>query len=411
MKSFMKEHIKKKPFYKKRWFVKIAGTLCLGGIFGVTAALVFTLTLPWTQQNFGRPEVYSLGREITAETTNTDTTEGMSDSSGIQNYNQNIDLEDFKVLYEQIGDMANEAFRGMVTVSGVSSGTDLFQEVYESEKKASGMVIGMYSKRIYIVTEARAVEEAERVIVNLDDDTICDAEVKKTDEVSGLTVLEIDTENLTEEQLNSMTVLEFDTIETLERGDPVIALGNLTEGVNSMASGVVTSISDIPVIDSSYNIVNTDIAGSSKGSGILLNMDGKVVGIITRKFGSNEQSNICAISSNNVREILNDMTNTQQKVVMGITGKIVTENMAEELNMPQGFYVMSVAADSPAMYHGIQRGDILVSMKNTEILSQKDYQNILKQCKIGEEIPLEIMRKVRDGYSKMEIKVELKEQE
>lgn len=101
------------------------------------------------------------------------------------------------------------------------------------------------------------------------------------------------------------------------------------------------------------------------------------------------------------------MADREEKILMGITGKEIKENVAEELEMPQGFYVMSVAPDSPAMYNGIQNGDIIVSMKNEKISSQKDYQNVLKQCTIGEEIPVEIMRKVRDGYSKMEMKVRL----
>ena len=76
------------------------------------------------------------------------------------------------------------------------------------------------------------------------------------------------------------------------------------------------------------------------------------------------------------------MADREEKILMGITGKEIKENVAEELEMPQGFYVMSVAPDSPAMYNGIQNGDIIVSMKNEKISSQKDYQNVLKQCTI-----------------------------
>ena len=104
------------------------------------------------------------------------------------------------------------------------------------------------------------------------------------------------------------------------------------------------------------------------------------------------------------------MMSGEEKVVMGITGRNVTENISEELNMPQGLYVTSVADNSPAMYYGIQSGDILTSMNGEKILSQKDYQNVLKQCTIGEEIPIKIMRKVRDGYSEMEMTVRLEEQ-
>ncbi len=410
MTSFMKEHIKKKPFYKKPWFAKTAGILFLAIIFGAVSAIIFSLTLPWAQENFGNPEVYSLGRETTAETTNPQTDENSVQTSDRKEAESNIDLEDFKVLYAQIRDIADNAFHGVVTVSGISSNEDLFQKVYESEEKASGMIVGMDSSQILILTQSGILEDAERIIIRLADDTICEAQLIMTDEVSELALLTVKREELEEEQLNDMTVLNFGTTKSLSQGDPIIALGNLMEEMNSIASGAVTSLGDTPVMDDSYQIIHTDIAGSIDGSGILLDMDGNVVGIMTHKFGTNMESRICAIAADDISRILNQMMSGEEKVVMGITGRNVTENISEELNMPQGLYVTSVADNSPAMYYGIQSGDILTSMNGEKILSQKDYQNVLKQCTIGEEIPIKIMRKVRDGYSEMEMTVRLEEQ-
>ena len=50
MTSFMREHIKKKPFYKKPWFTKTVGMVCFGAVFGAAAALAFSLTLPWARK-------------------------------------------------------------------------------------------------------------------------------------------------------------------------------------------------------------------------------------------------------------------------------------------------------------------------------------------------------------------------
>ena len=97
-----------------------------------------------------------------------------------------------------------------------------------------------------------------------------------TDTVSGLAVLEVEKEELEEEQLEDMTVLNFGSAKNLSQGDPVIALGNLMEEINAIASGAVTSLGDTPVMDDSYQIIHTDIAGSIDGSGILLDMDGNV---------------------------------------------------------------------------------------------------------------------------------------
>ena len=406
----MREHIKKKPFYKKPWFTKTVGMVCFGAVFGAAAALAFSLTLPWAKENFGTPEVYSLGREATAEMTEPQTDESAALISGKRGEQTDIDLEDFKVLYAQIRDIAEQAFSGVVTVSAISSNEDLFQKVYENEEKASGMIAAMDRSRILILTEAEILKDAQRIIIRLSDDTICEAKLAMTDTVSGLAVLEVEKEELEEEQLEDMTVLNFGSAKNLSQGDPVIALGNLMEEINAIASGAVTSLGDTPVMDDSYQIIHTDIAGSIDGSGILLDMDGNVVGVMTHKFGTNVESRICAIASDDVSRILSQMMSGEEKIVMGITGRSVTENISEELNMPQGLYVTAVADNSPAMYYGIQSGDIVTSMGGDKILSQRDYQNVLKQCTIGEEILMKIMRKVKDGYSEMEITVRLTQQ-
>ena len=253
----------------------------------------------------------------------------------------------------------------------------------------------------------RILENAERIIVTLQDDTVCEGEVKKMDPVSGLAVVRISAKEIQEEQLKEMNVLKFSPDQSLWNGKPVVAIGSPLGNKNSVASGVVTSFTSVPVTDDLYQIINTDIIGGAQASGILIDLNGEIIGFISQKFGMDEAYRTSGISADDIKRILNEMANTEEKVKMGITGKEIEENVAEELEMPQGFYIMSVAENSPAMYYGIQNGDIIVSMKDEKISSQKDYQNVLKQCTIGEEIPVKIMRKVRDGYSEMEIKVRL----
>lgn len=411
MTSFMREHIKKKPFYKKRWFAKTIVTIFLGVVFGVVSAVSFSMTLPWAQKNFGTPEVYDSNRETTDETAWSKSTQSTVQQSTEEKENFRMNLQDYKDVYGQIHDVAREAFSGMLMVSGVSSATDLFREVCENEKKASGMIVSITDSEIWLVTERRILKDAERVIVTLNDDSICDAKIEKTDDISGLAVLTVSTEELREDQIKSMRVLKFGTTQNLQQAEPVIAVGSPLATSNSIASGVVTSIVDTPVMDGSYKIVNTDITGSTEGNGILLNMDGEVVGVLTQKFGGNVQTRIRAISSDDVSEIVKELTSKTEKVMLGITGRTVNETISEELDMPQGMYVTAVTTDSPAMLNGIQCGDIVVAIKNNKIENQKDYQNILKQCTIGEEIPIRIMRKVRDGYSEMEIKVRLEKKQ
>ena len=47
MTSFIRENIKKKPFYKRKWFIRITGGVCIGGVFGAAAAVGFSIAIPW----------------------------------------------------------------------------------------------------------------------------------------------------------------------------------------------------------------------------------------------------------------------------------------------------------------------------------------------------------------------------
>lgn len=391
--------------------MRITGGVCVGGVFGVAAAVGFTIAIPWARKTFGTPEVYSAGRQISTEMIDkmadkeADTTQSKIIWQG-ESFEE-IELEDIEIIFTKIREMAQETLKGIVQVTGAHSGVDVFQQIYENQETGTGLLIKIDTEDIFILTEKRILEKAERVIVTLQDGTVCEGQVKKTDPVSGLAVVGISTKEIDEEQLKEMKVLQFTSNQNLWNGKPVITIGSPLGNKNSVASGVMTSFTSVSVMDDLYQIVNTDIVGGAQASGILVDLNGGIVGFISQKFGADEAYRTSGISADDIKRILNEMAEKEEKVKMGITGKDIEENVAEELEMPQGFYVMSVAENSPAMYYGIQNGDIIVSMKGEKISGQKDYQNVLKQCTIGEEIPVKIMRKVRDGYSEMEIKVRL----
>ena len=143
MTSFIRENIKKKPFYKRKWFIRITGGVCIGGVFGAAAAVGFSIAIPWAQKTFGTPEVYSAGREISTEMIDSGT--GGTESKIIWQGDSldDINLKEIEVLFTKIRDMAAETLKGVVQVTGAHSGIDLFQQIYENEKIGSGLIVKM----------------------------------------------------------------------------------------------------------------------------------------------------------------------------------------------------------------------------------------------------------------------------
>ena len=114
MASFIREKIKKKPFYKRKWFVRITGGVCVGGVFGAAAAVGFTIAIPWVRKTFGTPEVYSASRQISTEMIDDEASTTESKIIWQGESFEEIDLEEIEIIFTKIRDMAEETLRGIV---------------------------------------------------------------------------------------------------------------------------------------------------------------------------------------------------------------------------------------------------------------------------------------------------------
>ena len=53
---FINEQIKKKPFYRHKWFIRGVAGIVLALIFGTAAGVMFAIVQPWASNQFGRPD-------------------------------------------------------------------------------------------------------------------------------------------------------------------------------------------------------------------------------------------------------------------------------------------------------------------------------------------------------------------
>lgn len=68
--------------------------------------------------------------------------------------------------------------------------------------------------------------------------------------------------------------------------------------------------------------------------------------------------------------------------------------------------------DSPAMQAGLQNGDIIIRVENTEIVSYTDFVNILMKAQVGQNLRLTVARQGqgKGEYQEMSVTVTLQEQ-
>ena len=410
--DFMSEQLKKKPFYKMRWFRKGIGACALAILFGAAAGITFSVVQPWGKKQFGEPEdpaqVIVVREETETEETEapqTETAETEAPHTVIER--KDLEISDYKMLYRKMAQVAESVYPSVVTVTCETSNVDWFNEVIENRIQTAGLIIAQSQQEYFILTGSHAAVEAERIIVTFSDGTVADASLQKRDAATGLLVLCVRKSSLPAD-MDGIAPAELGVSGNMKQGEPVIALGTPVANNSSMSFGMITSMVEMPVVDAQYRVLNTDILGSQQGSGILIDLDGKIMGIIAQSFSSDSgQITLTALAVPDIQELVMDLANGRERPTVGIVGKEIDATIAEEFHMPQGIYVRSVAEDSPAMHAGVYVADIITGIDGKEILTIEDYRQEIQKHSPEEMVKLEIKRTSVDGYVDMEVLVQL----
>lgn len=415
--SFMKEKIKAKPINKKKLLLKVAGTVVLAVLFGVVASFTFVITSPIAEKKYGEKEEIpsvTIPRDDEAEqnpapeTTPTPTPVPSNPPAVIQQ-TVGIEVDDYRKLYNKLYEVAVGLDKSLVTVTAVSNNVDWFNIPYTNQGKGSGIIVAENGIEYMILTDERVLEGAEQIMVTFADDAQVEATVKKIDHNTEMAILSVRMDTLEEDTRNAVEVAVLGNSFQVRKGTPVIAVGSPLGYPDSMSIGMVTSAGNqIATWDANYTLFTTDILGNTEGSGVLINLDGDVIGVITQESNDNSSENVVtAYSISELKSVIEHLSNGLDLAYMGIKGTPVTDEKAEDDGMPQGIYIVETALDSPAMNIGIQNGDILVKLGTEEVRDMKDVQNVLLNLSPNQLVTAVVMRPGKDGYKELTYQVTL----
>lgn len=174
-----------------------------------------------------------------------------------------------------------------------------------------------------------------------------------------------------------------------------------------MAYGIITSMDTVlNLTDGNYHLLTTDIYGSTNGSGVIINLNGQVLGIISQRNNSSDAKNlISALGISDLKNNIEKLSNGQPMATLGIYGTDVPAEIQESQGVPAGAYITGIVMDSPAMVAGIQSGDVIVKMGTEEITSFKEYKEEMMTLLPDSQITLTVMRQVQDEYQEMTLDV------
>ena len=281
-----------------------------------------------------------------------------------------------------------------INVTG-TSGYNFFGQPVQSASSGSGFVL---TSDGYIVTNYHVVENAETVKVTMYNGDECDAQYVGGDEDYDIAVIKI--------EATGLQAVTLGNSENLNVGDHVLAIGNpLGDLTFSMSGGMVSSVNRTINVDGTpFNMIQTDTSiNPGNSGGPLLNSYGEVVGIVSAKYSSYGSSGESveglgfAIPINDVISMIEDiMTNgyVSNKAYLGATIGTLTSSMAQQYryDISQGAFVYSVEDGSPAAQAGLQLGDVITAIDDTEITSLEDLTAAKKAYSAGDTSTLTVYR-------------------
>jgi len=350
---------------------------------------------------------------LNTEADNSDSSEEADNSDSSRTLiikKEKLTLNDYRTFYSELNVVASVAKRALTSVKGVSDSTDWFNNSYETGNISTGLIVADNGKELLIITNSGKLVNAKEIEVTFCDGRTYNGTIKKSDSATDLVVIAVVLNDIEDVTKNSYaTAVLGNSMLPAVVGEPVIAIGAPLGIEDSMAVGAVTSNTrSLEHTDNNIRYLTTDIYGSTEGSGVLINLDGRVLGIIFNGGISSDAKNLIhAYSISDIKSKVEKMVNGQDSAYLGIIGTDVTKEAMEELSVPEGAYVKQVVVDSPAMKGGIQNGDVIVKIGTTRITSFKDFKQAINKCQPGDTTMVTIKRLGKDGYVEFSYEINL----
>lgn len=407
------EHIVKEPWKNsKRILKKGALLVAMAVFFGLVAGLVMIIVYK-TGKNYLDDNKAAMN-ETTSSTDGSESKETDPEDTTVPPIEEitteipstvpidNEKLNDYMGYYKALKSVADKAGLSVVTVTAAKQGVDFFNSTYQNIADEYGIVISSDSTGYYILTEYSLVKNSENIQVTYYDKTVDTAEFVAGDTTTDMAVIKTGSLN------TAVVPVQFGNSDAVLKGDLLVATGKLYGFNGTIGYGIATGVNNsVNDTDSIYRLINTDISGTATSSGVILNLHGEVVGIITMAYNSDNTNFITAYAINDVRNLMQNLVNKKSMPYLGIKGQTVTDEIAATNKIPKGIYISAVETNSPAYKSGIQSGDVITQINGTEINNMESFMLQLEKNNPGDNVNVTIKRRGREDYKEIEFNLVL----
>ena len=247
----------------------------------------------------------------------------------------------------------------------------------------SGVIM---TKDGYILTNKHVIQNADQIVVALQNGNIYEANLIGSDNLTDLAVLKI--------KATDLSTIPQNKERQVRVGDIALAIGNPYNLGQSVSQGIISAVGRSAVGDSlgRQNFIQTD-ASINRGNsgGALINSAGELVGISTLSIGKTANEIAEGLNFAIPISIANDVLYKiirDGRVIRGYFG-VQSEITA---NSNGGIVITGVNANSPAAKAGIQVGDVILRLNKQDNLSIREMMQIISDTKPNTEVIITISR-------------------
>lgn len=316
-----------------------------------------------------------------------------------------------------------------VTDEGISEGVENVYDavvVVESLVRNTSISIGtgfvykIDGNDAYVMTNHHVIEDAESIKLTSTNDEMITAELVGSDEYADIAILKIDKNDVIKvANMGSSVDMEIgDTVFTI--GTPLSKnyAGTVTRGIisgkNRMVSVSVSGYSS----DWIMNVMQTDAAiNPGNSGGPLCNVNGDVIGINSLKIVEDEIEGLgFSIPIEDAIDIANHIESGTEIIrpYLGISMldlsasyDLMLAGIRVDGNVDDGVVVYKVENNSPAADSGLETGDIIIEIGDSEVSNIAEFRYNLYKYEPGETVTIKFYR---DGeYDTVKVKLEKSE--
>jgi serine protease Do len=162
----------------------------------------------------------------------------------------------------------------------------------------------------------------------------------------------------------------------------------------------------VTTLDKNYSIFTTDIVASESGSGVLINTKGELIGMVMQSFSNSQDiTTLTAISISELGTVIDRLTKAQDVPYVGLYISTINKEISEKYQIPKGVFIKEVLVDSPAMYAGLQSGDVITHVNGESIYADATYTSKIEMLLPGTTCEITVRRQSGEEY--IEIKCEV----